>query len=426
MQCLRNVYRLGQIALIVVVACCPLTATGEDLIKHKPIEQSIPDVEWDAVFSRTEGWTGGDVAGTIDLGDGRTVWVFGDSWIGKVSGGKHAPGSHMINNAIGVQHSSSLGRARAPRYDEIKFFWGPLNKKKKPTAWIIPQTQAENRWYWASGGGVVIPGPNRQSRLIVFLFLITKRGEQDSTWNFKQIGTAMAIIDNAQEPAEKWNVRQLAIPYTIGEDQANRNSAVRETNWGVCAFLRTQRNESGTNTYLYIYGIYDAQSTNKQLMLARVPAVDFEKLDHWRFYAGQGRWSSRMCDAVHITDNMASELSIDEYIENTRSTFLMVHSEQLLGRRIMVRSAPNPEGPWSEPKSVYTVPGLDRGKDYFTYSAKGHLYLSRKNELLVTYIINANNFWDMAADAVIYRPRFIRVPLDHVLPQNTHAVNSFK
>ena len=128
-----------------------------------------------------------------------------------------------------------------------------------------------------------------------------------------------------------------------------------------------------------------------------------------------------MSDAVHIADKMASELSIDEYVENGRSTFLMVHSEPLFGRRILVRSAPKPEGPWSKPKSVYTVPGLDRGKDYFTYAAKGHLHLSRKNELLVTYIINANNIWDMAADVAIYRPRFVRVPLDQVLPRNTHT-----
>ena len=118
---------------------------------------------------------------------------------------------------------------------------------------------------------------------------------------------------------------------------------------------------------------------------------------------------------------MASELSVDEYVQQRRSTFLMVHSEPVFGRRILVRSAPNPEGPWSKPKAVYTVPGLDRGKDYFTYAAKGHLHLSRQNELLMTYIINANNIWDMAVDIAIYRPRFVRVPLDQVLPPNPRS-----
>jgi hypothetical protein len=114
---------------------------------------------------------------------------------------------------------------------------------------------------------------------------------------------------------------------------------------------------------------------------------------------------------------MASEMSIDEHIENGRRTFLLVHSEPLLGKRIMVRTSPTPAGPWSNPKPVYAVPGLDRGKSYFTYAAKGHLHLSRTNELLVTYIVNASNFGDMVADATICRPRFVRVPLNGFLPE---------
>ncbi len=419
MYCLRSVSSQRLMASIVVVVCLfGLRATADaGEMKQEPLKQSIPDVDWDAVFSRTEGWTGGDVAGTVDLGDGRTVWMFGDSWIGKVTGGKHASGSHMVNNAIGIQRSSSLGRGRAPRYDELKFFWGPDNEKTKPTAWVIPQSQATNRWYWFSGGGVVVPGPNGQPRLILFLFHLTKRGEKDSAWNFKHIGSAMAIVDNVPQPVDKWKVRQIAIPYSIGAGRGSRDSAVRETNWGVGALLRKERQESVPKTYLYIYGVHNAQRLNKQLLLARVPASEVEKLYQWQFYSGKGRWSSRLSDAVHIADKMASELSVDEYVEKGRSTFLMVHSEPAFGRRILVRTAPMPEGPWSKPRPVYSVPGLDRGKDYFTYAAKGHLHLSRKNELLVTYIINANNIWDMAVDAAIYRPRFVRVPLNQVLPQ---------
>jgi len=80
----------------------------------------------------------------------------------------------------------------------------------------------------------------------------------------------------------------------------------------------------------------------------------------------------------------------------------------------LVKTAEKPEGPWSSSRAVYTVPGLDRGKAYFTYAAKGHLHLSRPGEILVTYIINANDFWDAAADASIYRPRFVRVPMEVV------------
>jgi len=47
---------------------------------------------------------------------------------------------------------------------------------------------------------------------------------------------------------------------------------------------------------------------------------------------------------------------------------------------------------------------------YFCYAAKAHPELSRQDdELIVSYVCNANDFWKMAADARIYRPKFLRL-----------------
>jgi len=70
---------------------------GADAALH-----AAPDGKRDAVFDRTSGWTGGDVCGTADLGHGRVLWLFGDTWIGKVAHGAHAPGSRMVNNSLGL------------------------------------------------------------------------------------------------------------------------------------------------------------------------------------------------------------------------------------------------------------------------------------------------------------------------------------
>jgi hypothetical protein len=95
----------------------------------------------------------------------------------------------------------------------------------------------------------------------------------------------------------------------------------------------------------------------------------------------------------------------------------MVQSEPMLGSRIFVRTAPQPEGPWSEPKAVYKAPEPERDKSYFAYAAKGHLSLSRPGELLISYVVNSHDFNKMFNDASIYRPRFITVKLDDVLPK---------
>jgi hypothetical protein len=91
--------------------------------------------------------------------------------------------------------------------------------------------------------------------------------------------------------------------------------------------------------------------------------------------------------------------------------FVMVHSEPLLGKRIFVRTAPQPQGPWSKGQAVHTVFDVERHKSYFTYAAKGHAQLSRPGEVLITYVVNASDFGVGYRDASIYRPRFVRVKL---------------
>src|SRR5262249_41679413 len=78
------------------------------------------------------------------------------------------------------------------------------------------------------------------------------------------------------------------------------------------------------------------------------------------------------------------------------------------------------EGPWSRATLLYEAPELGapavlRGElpedpKIFVYGARGHPELSRAGELLVSYCVNSNDFWDVAAHANRYRPRFMRVP----------------
>ncbi|MCB1096532.1 MAG: DUF4185 domain-containing protein [Verrucomicrobiae bacterium] len=378
--------------LLFIVLCFTQLAYADP---ENEFGDGVPDTEWDALFSRTEGWSGGDVAGTIPLADGRTVWVFGDSWIGNVAEGKHVGGSHLVNNAIGVHSPSTLGNERAPRYSDLTFYWGNATVDEKPTAWVRPLEHADTQWFWASGGGAVVPSADGMSdRLVVFLFHITKTSEtDDSVWNFQGIGEAMAIVDNPNKPAGDWSPRTVLIPRKQGQ---------KPISWGVSAHVR----EIEKKSFLYVYGVLKVDDWNKQLFVARVPATNFEKIEHWTYFADNDGWSESSTEAAPIANGVTSELSVHP----RNGKYYLIQSEPLFGHHIMLRTATSPEGKWSEPKAVYKVPGLDRG-DYFTYAAKGHPHLSGANDLLVTYIVNAHDFWSMAADASIYRPRFIRVPL---------------
>jgi hypothetical protein len=105
-----------------------------------------------------------------------------------------------------------------------------------------------------------------------------------------------------------------------------------------------------------------------------------------------------------------SEFSVERFEDRGRSIWVLIQSEPLLGKRIFVRTAPRPEGPWSATRPIFSVPEVAKNRAYFTYAAKGHASLSRPGELLVTYLVNSQNFGDLVKDTTIYHPKFLRVP----------------
>ena len=91
---------------------------------------------------------------------------------------------------------------------------------------------------------------------------------------------------------------------------------------------------------------------------------------------------------------------------------MLVQSEPVFGKHLLARTADRPEGPWSDPVPFYEVPGLPEGSKRFTYAGKAHAECSKAGELLVTYAINGSEFADILAHASVYRPYFVRVPLE--------------
>jgi hypothetical protein len=87
-----------------------------------------------------------------------------------------------------------------------------------------------------------------------------------------------------------------------------------------------------------------------------------------------------------------------------------VYTENGLSKNIVLRVAPTPVGVWSEPTIVYQCPEVAWHEKIVCYAAKAHLSLSTKpDELVLTYIASSSDFFQMAGDARLYRPRFIKL-----------------
>jgi hypothetical protein len=230
----------------------------------------------------------------------------------------------------------------------------------------------------------------------------------EGVWGFEVVGSAAALVDEAEKPAEQWAPRLLSLPRTLA-DEAGKGGGAQEVDWGVSALY--EETEGPGPGMIYIYGLEMAGAGQRDLLLARASPVAFEDFPRWEFYA-EGKWMASPAQAQAVVHDVASELSIDRLALPSGSVqYLMVSSEPNLGDRIFLRSATAPEGPWSAPTPVYQITAVQGSKTLFTYAAKGHGPLSEPGTLLISYVINSHDFGELVNNAWLYRPLFIRLPL---------------
>ena len=108
-------------ALLLSCASAPLPKYSVELLP-----------EYDALFTRTEGWTGADAVYSVALTDDVTLWLYGDTWIGDVVDGKHK-GATMVNNTVALQ------QGKDPTAASVKFFWR-TTEEGKAAAFVRPVT----------------------------------------------------------------------------------------------------------------------------------------------------------------------------------------------------------------------------------------------------------------------------------------------
>ena len=328
--------------------------------------------EADILFRRDPNWIGGDAASTVDLGGGRTLWLFGDTWIDP-SGKGTRNGARMVSNSLAIQTGSD------PATAAIKFFWGKA-PDGSPTA-FLPDRGKERLWF---GNGVRV-----DDRLILFANRIIST---NTGIGFESVGWAAVMIDNPDAEPTQWNIRPLE---------------TRPNHLGIIVGFAAVMQRDG---YVYAFGSQDPVKSHP-IYAARWPVAEVRKgnLLQPEWWAGERLgWvpDSSTEPRWPLFENGQSELTI--HFDEAAQRFLTVQTQGIFGPGdVAMRAAPALTGPWTAPRMLYRPPEFYR-PNVLIYSAKAHPHLTGA-DLAITYATNTTQFAEHLTDNNIYYPRFVKL-----------------
>ena len=343
-----------------------------------PASIGVPDQQFDQLFTQNgPGWTGGDGAYSVRLPDGRTVWLFSDSYIGTVDPAtrRRASLNFQARNCLVVQDQNN----------QMTTLHG--GTEQAPSSFFVPPTP--DHWFWVGAGTVTQPTPG-VSKLVVFLSEMERDSSaSDPMWAFRYVSNSVATLslpDFAIETIQPLNMPTLVV-------------------WG--AYLMKE------DPWVYIYGVEDL-GIGKYAHVARASAADLANPAAWNFWNGSGWVGDVQASARLLDDSISNQYSVDK----VEGTYLMVAMDTsqifTVWRDIVTYVASAPTGPWTNRTVVYSTPETGRGH-LFVYNPTSHAEFTQNGQFLISYCINSATVDDLI-NADNYRPRFIRAPLSRVLP----------
>ena len=320
--------------------------------------------EADALFHSDPRWLGADGAYTVDLGDDRTLWLFGDTFLAKEPGGTTSD-AFFLRNTVAVQ------TGRDPSQALMAFYWG-ADDDGSPRSFV---DQDGGDWFWPGGGARI-----GDSLLLFYGRIQTPSGDPSG---FQNIGWRAIVVSDPDDLPSAWNMQDAQVPDTGGIFP------------GYAVLV------SGDHLYSYAekgdvwHDIYLLRWSTSDVAAGNLMSPEWWCGDPGKSPAGGSGWSAS-CDGGPsvVVPNGAPELSVQP--GGPLAPFVMVQTEGVGGATLALRTAPAPEGPWSDVQSFFRPPE-SRDGETDVYAGKGHPELTGA-DIVATYV-----------PADLYFPRFVRV-----------------
>ena len=332
-------------------------------------------------FPYKDGWLGGDAAYSIPLSAGKSLWLFGDSFIAGTSQNSR-DGAHFVRNSI------AISTCDVQKNWHIQYYWGQPNHST-PTAFFNSKTN--NYWYWPLDGFLY------GGHLYVAIAKL-KNKPNEKLFSFETVGVYLAKISNLSFPPNQWKVEYMKL--TEGVAYYPGSTIVLQDN------------------YAYFFTVHeDLARKHSHMILCRLPLSKLDKpAAHLQYFAKDRSWKRGLNggDASVVIETGHSEMSVRYHSEFKQ--WLAVSGGGFLSNKIMLRTAPALTGPWSQQQVIYEIPEMSstnpwRDADTWCYAVKEHSEFSWANKLSVTYACNSTKPEKLIANMDIYHPQTVAIEL---------------
>jgi hypothetical protein len=263
---------------------------------------------WQHLFDGLSGdWAGGDGTSSTRLPDGRLLWVFGDTLVGKVGAdGVRAPGTRMLRNSMLVTDGTCVAI--------------------DPTATdALPGL--DGTWLWPTHSVVLHPGSTSDPTVLaVFAQRLAPSGA--GLARFRRVGDVVVRVSVAWHGAP-----------TVG---VVRDLPASDVLWGA-ALLR-----DGATTW--IYGTREVHAPlvfGRDLLLARAPTATADEPATWTYRTVTG-WSTRPSAAATLRAGAQGVSTVPSVARVGSAYVIVTKPQEFLDDRVVALNSRHPWGPWTE------------------------------------------------------------------------------
>ena len=339
--------RLPAFTCLVILGMASASAELDDDVTGTSVTLRFPEP---GIVPRPPGHAGRDVGFSAVL-QGRSVWVFGDTFL---------PGK--ADDGLGWRSSTWSWTTDQASGDGIEGFSHALDDDGMALQ-LLPHTAAEHSYNIAHEGHddcaaksecgsrrtpwpqAVVADPAGQHGVLFYLNMQTGPG---GMWDFRSVSGSVATWGHPDLPASR-------VEPPLFSDE--------EPDWGAAAVL--------VDEDIYVYSC-EFDGKRKPCLLARVPYSQATTRASYRFWTGDENWSRDWRESVPIFDG---------------GSLFSVHFNEYLGKYVAfyapgldvpfkMRTSETPQGPWSDPVSIGK--GV-KAKENWNYALIAHPEFQREN-----------------------------------------------